>query len=237
VVSTGAKSVARDLLSPFDRTGAHDSPVLQREISSSSERRIVAVYCSWGADAPTREAGVGTRELRAAGLDDAAVAELRRRLAAAVVRVCPPWIADAADDIVQAAILQLLKRVERSGGMGELTSMYLTKMAHGLVVDEVRRRSRRREEALDSGEGPSPAADEVTGPDHQAAAREIGRGIVECIGRLARPRALVVTLWLRGASAPETARRLGWTAKKVEHLLGRGRTELRECLEGKGLRP
>jgi RNA polymerase sigma factor (sigma-70 family) len=180
---------------------------------------------------------VGTRELRAAGLDDAAVADLRRRLAAAVARVCPPWLADAAEDIVQAAILQLLNRVERSGGIGELTSMYLTKMAHGLVVDEIRRRVRRREEALEEGEGLPPSAAEAAGPDHQAAARELGRGIVECLGRLARPRALVVTLWLRGASAPETARRLGWTAKKVEHLLGRGRTELRECLDGKGLRP
>ena len=36
-------------------------------------------------------------------------AELRAALRAAVVRVCPPWLADRADDLVQAATLRVLE--------------------------------------------------------------------------------------------------------------------------------
>jgi RNA polymerase sigma-70 factor (ECF subfamily) len=50
------------------------------------------------------------------------------------------------------------------------------------------------------------------------------------------PRRHAVTLSLQGHSVPEIGRLLGWTGKKAENLVYRGMADLRECLEGKGIR-
>jgi RNA polymerase sigma-70 factor (ECF subfamily) len=68
-------------------------------------------------------------------------------------------------------------------------------------------------------------------------ALEIDRGNRDCLRRIVRPRRLAVVCNLHGHSAPETARLLGWTVKKVEHLVSRGLHDLRACLERKGLVP
>jgi RNA polymerase sigma-70 factor, ECF subfamily len=46
-----------------------------------------------------------------------------------------------------------------------------------------------------------------------------------------------VTLYLQGHTVPETARILGWDAKRAENLVYRGLADLRQCLMGKGHRP
>ena len=52
-----------------------------------------------------------------------------------------------------------------------------------------------------------------------------------------RPRRLAVTLHLQGHSVPEVGRLMGWSAKKADNLVYRGRADLRECLELRGIRP
>lgn len=162
--------------------------------------------------------------------------DLRRRLTASVSRVCPDWLADHAEDIVQNAMVQLLAALNRSGGKQEFSTIYLRRVAHGATVDEIRRRCRRREETTESGTLER-ARSETGSPEQFSAAREIGRGIVECLTRLSSPRRLAVTLFLRGCTVPEAARRLRWTVKKTEHLVYRALRDLRRCLAMKGLTP
>jgi RNA polymerase sigma-70 factor (ECF subfamily) len=187
---------------------------------------------------PVRDGADATPAAALDGNLDERLEALRRRLTAAVRRVCPPWLARDSEDIAQNVLVQL----SRAGLLGEgeqgPSSMYLQRAAHGATVDEIRRRCRRREVQLPEAESlaelaPSAAAD----PEHEAASAEIGRGIQGCLPALARPRRLAVTLYLQGCSVPETARRLGWPAKRTENLVYRGLADLRRCLVAKGLTP
>jgi RNA polymerase sigma-70 factor (ECF subfamily) len=161
---------------------------------------------------------------------------LRAHLSRAVARVCPRLLADRRDDLVQDCVLRVMDLVRRSEGEKRLASSYLYKVAHSALIDEIRRIRRRREEPLDEGERvPTPSVH--ANPEAITAGREIGRGILDCLGRLNEDRRLGVTLYLQGHSVPEAARLLDWPAKRVENLVYRGLADLRQCLEGKGLRP
>jgi len=165
------------------------------------------------------------------------VDDLRRRLSASGTRACPGWLAEQAEDIVQNAMVRLLAALKRSGGKQEFSSTYLRRVAHGATVDEIRRRCRRREDTTEESGMLERAPAETGNPERFSEAREIGRGIVDCLTRLSDPRRLAVTLFLRGCSVPEAARRLRWTVKKTEHLVYRALRDLRKCLSMKGLTP
>jgi RNA polymerase sigma-70 factor (ECF subfamily) len=144
---------------------------------------------------------------------------------------------DEVEDISQNVLLKLLRTIERSGGSGSFSAVYLEKSAHGAVVDEIRRVCRRREGSQDQEEilarTPAPAAD----PHRSSSAREIARGVFDCLGRLSRPRRLAVSLYLNGCTVPEAAAHLRWHLKRTESLVYRGLAQLRGCLESKGLKP
>jgi RNA polymerase sigma-70 factor (ECF subfamily) len=164
--------------------------------------------------------------------------QLRRRIASAVRRACPPWLARQADDIVQTVFIRLAGLPKNGEEERRFSSMYLEKAAFGATVDEIRRSYRRKEVPLPEGAAlenlaPAVAAD----PEAQVGAAEIGRAIQQCLEGLILPRRLAVTLYLQGCSVPESARRLGWAAKRTENLVYRGLANLRGCLVRKGLTP
>lgn len=165
---------------------------------------------------------------------------LRQDLARAVARVCPGWLANQRDDLVQAAamrVMQIIETKERQGeGVALLSSSYLYKIAYSVLVDEIRRVRRRAEMPLETGEeGPSVVTHHD--PERTTASHEIGRAIQDCLTRLKRERRLTVTLHLQGEQVPAIARVLDWPRKRVENLVYRGLADLRECLLSKGLRP
>jgi RNA polymerase sigma-70 factor, ECF subfamily len=166
-------------------------------------------------------------------------ARLRQQLVRAVRRVCPGWLSDHADDIVQCAVVKLLER--RSEGSGPLRPSYLWKVAYTATVDEIRRRRRRREVALDGGEDDPAttvvAEGTVTDPERLQAASEIGRALRDCLVRIVEARRLAVVLHLQGHTVPEAGRILGWREKRVENLVYRGLADLRRCLSAKGMTP
>lgn len=165
-------------------------------------------------------------------MDQSAIQELRPRVEAAVRRVCPPWLADRADDITQTVLIQLTP----GEGKRTFTSMYLNRAAHGATVDEIRRVVRRRE--ISDGEtSMHQAATVEAGPEQRAVASEIASGIRACLVQLVRPRRLAVTAYLMGCGVPETARLLKWDRKRAENLVYRGLADLRECLSRKGIEP
>ncbi len=168
-------------------------------------------------------------------------ARIRQQLARAVRRICPPWLADHADDIVQCAALKLLEH--RGEGSGPRPASYLWKVAYTATVDEIRRRRRRREVPLDGGDDPAAGEGDVAAegatadPERLHAAREISGALRDCLRGLVEARRLAVVLHLQGHTVPEAARVLGWGAKRVENLVYRGLADLRRCLGSKGITP
>jgi RNA polymerase sigma-70 factor (ECF subfamily) len=144
---------------------------------------------------------------------------------------------DQADDIAQNAMIQLLRMLEKSEGNPRFSSMYLAKAAHGATVDEIRRRCRRKENLGDDEGTVERASSRGPSPETESAARELGRGIQDCLAQMLRPRRVAVTLHIHGCTVKECARRLRWTFKKTESLVYRGLKDLRRCLSMKGMNP
>lgn len=162
-------------------------------------------------------------------------AQLRAELARAVARVCPRWLADRAEDIVQVAMMRVLEVLRRSEGTAALSSSYLRKAAYSAAVDEIRRLRRRREVPLEEESAEIDPPDAGPDPERSMAGREVGQAIRECLGRMVWPRRLAVTLHLQGHSVAEAARLLGWEIKRTENLVYRGLADLRGCLAARGM--
>jgi RNA polymerase sigma-70 factor (ECF subfamily) len=168
--------------------------------------------------------------------------DLAAAMARAVRRQCPGWLADHAQDIAQAALAKVMASERAREGERPLTSFYLHRVAHSVLVDEIRRRKRRPEVPLD---GVTAAGEEVrtvepaaaSDPERDASFRQLGAAVRDCLAAAKRERRLAVTLYLQGHTVPETARILGWDAKRAENLVYRGLADLRQCLLGKGHRP
>jgi RNA polymerase sigma-70 factor (ECF subfamily) len=170
------------------------------------------------------------------GIATADYERLRIHLSRAVARVCPRLLADRREDLVQDCLMRVMDVTRKSEGTLRLPSSYLYKVAHSVLIDEIRRVRRRRETSLEEGE-PVPTESPLGNPEAVAAGQEIGRGILECLAGLLRERRLSVTLYLQGHSVPEAARILDWSPKKTENLVYRGLADLRECLAAKGIKP
>jgi RNA polymerase sigma-70 factor (ECF subfamily) len=167
---------------------------------------------------------------------------LASAMARAVRRQCPAWLASHAEDIAQVALTKVIAMERQREGLQPFTSFYLHRVAHSALVDEIRRRRRRPEVSLDSeiepGEHAAVTEPPAAGnPETEAAARELGVAIRDCLSAATRDRRLAVSLYLQGHTVPEAARVLGWSAKRAENLVYRGLAALRECLLRKGHKP
>jgi RNA polymerase sigma-70 factor (ECF subfamily) len=158
---------------------------------------------------------------------------LRSDLFRAVGRVCPPWLSDRREDLVQEALIRVAE-IRRREPERELQPAYLRRAAYNALVDEIRRLRRRRETSLEGDDGTIQPPSEAPGPERLSAGRELGRAIQDCLGRLVPPRRRAVALHLQGHSGPESARLMGWTPKRTNNLVYRGLDDLRRCLGGKG---
>jgi RNA polymerase sigma-70 factor (ECF subfamily) len=160
---------------------------------------------------------------------------LRAMLRASVQRICPRWLADQSEDLVQVAMMRVLDIQQRREGNAGFSALYLRKAAYCALVDEIRRRRRRREVSMDDeGTELAPFA-EAADPERTAISREAGRAIRQCLAAMIRPRRLAVTLYLQGHGTMDVGRLLGWLPKKAENLIYRGLADLRGCLGSKGI--
>lgn len=179
---------------------------------------------------PAGEAAAGTQ-----AAPEQEIARVRRELSRAVVRICPRWLADRADDLVQVALMRVLDAQPQGEGNAPVAASYLRRAAYSALVDEIRRLRRRQEVPLDADSPADETPVEAPSPEARAAGRELGRAIRECLKRLVAPRRYAVALHLQGHSVPESARILGWAAKRTENLVYRGLADLRSCLVTKGV--
>lgn len=159
-------------------------------------------------------------------LDDDAIDRLRRQLAGEVKRVCPRRLASERDDIVQAALIRIL-RLMRGDGDTTISSAYLRRVAVTATIDEIRRQRRRSEDTLADGVD---VAHSLPGPEEHAIGQQLQRAIQSSLARLGEARRQAVSLHLRGHSVPEAAHSLGWSRKRVANLTHRGLRDLRRGL-------
>ena len=159
-------------------------------------------------------------------------AEVRETLVLMVRRVCPRWMADDLDDLVQMAAMRLL----RSESDAELTPAYLSRVAYSAVIDEIRRRKRRNE--IDAT--PSlidRVADEVQpSPERLANASQLADTLLQCLELQVPARRQALALYLQGHTIPEIAELLDWDFKKAANAVYRGLPDLRVALADRGIR-
>ena len=163
--------------------------------------------------------------------------ETRTVLVRAVASLCPGWMADRRDDLVQIAMLKLLEREENSEQNPGPKASYLWKVAHSVTVDEIRKVMRKRETPLEPvKDGPADRLeDERVGQDR--AMRELGQAVRECLATLEARRRRVVALHLLGHSLADAAEHSGMRYDQVRNLLSRGLKRMRFCLTAKGVTP
>lgn len=159
-------------------------------------------------------------------------AEARAVIEASVRRACPDWMADFAEDMVQVAALKVLRSKH-----ADLNRTYLWRVGYTVVIDEIRRRSRRNE----VGMTPSLAdrivnSGELT-PETRAQGARIGAELLDCLRELNETRRRAVTLYLQDHRIPEIAEMLGWDRKKASNNVYRGMEDLRRILRERGLEP
>jgi len=160
---------------------------------------------------------------------------LREVLDRAVRKLCPRWLAADRDDLVQAASIRVLEIWRKSEESRRLGTSYLWRVAHSTVLDELRRRGRRRESAME--DHAVTIADPAPGPEQRGSGIEMRRAIEEGLGRLSASRRAAVALYLYGFSLEHSARALGWNTKKVDNMRYQGLAELREFLRSRGFAP
>jgi RNA polymerase sigma-70 factor (ECF subfamily) len=157
---------------------------------------------------------------------------LRATVARAVRKVCPRWLADEADDIVQVATVRLFDRMQASDGAVEFSAAYAYRTAYSAVIDEIRRRRRSRVVPMESDVPTSSPTDD---PERQAMRQELRRAIHACVAALALARRRAVTLHLLEHSLAEIGELLECGRKKADNLVYRGLRDLRACLRRRGV--
>ena len=136
--------------------------------------------------------------------------EIRQEVSESLARVCPRWTAERRDAVVRAAWARLSVRlaVDTAPAGAELWgSVFAATLA------EVRNHAADRFE---------PA---------------LGAAVQACLAALDRPARLALTLHLQGHSVSEIAGLLGRSIKQAEQLVFHALSELRACLEAKGMQP
>ncbi len=151
----------------------------------------------------------------------------------AVDRLCYRWGEDEREDLVQTALLKLHQRASGEENSALLAS-YLYRVAHSIVVDEVRKRSRRpvTTQAVSPEQFGSERKDS---PEDALAADDAREALWDCLGQLAESRRQALVLYLQGHTVPEAAKLLDWPNKRTENCVYRGLANLRECLNRKGV--
>src|SRR5688500_8979946 len=133
---------------------------------------------------------------------------LRTTLVRAVRRQCPAWLSAHADDLVQSALVKVMAIAGAGEGTRVLSTFYLHRVAHSALVDEIRRRQRRREVTLEvddpqDQQGPTIEPRAAGNPEQDASLRELGSAIRECLLSMNGDRRLAVALYLQGHSVPD----------------------------------
>ena len=136
---------------------------------------------------------------------------IRQKMSESLARVCPRWTAERRDAVDRGAWARLSETLasETTPAGAELWGSVFA-----ATLVEVRNH----------------AAD----PPFEPA---LGAAVQACLASLDRPARLALTLHLQGHSVSEIAGLLGRSIKQAEQLVFHALSELRACLEAKGMQP
>jgi RNA polymerase sigma-70 factor, ECF subfamily len=166
---------------------------------------------------------------------DEAIERVRHDVARAVRRICPRWLSDQVDDLMQVATMRIVQRLRDTAGTSVvLTQGYVYRAAYSALVDEIRKRRRLREVPIDAE---VQSASHIDDPERQASARALREALKKCLAGLAIPRRRAVMLHLQGHSLDQTSALLGCRRKQADNLVYRGLADLRACLKTRGFEP
>ncbi len=158
---------------------------------------------------------------------------LRAQVAVAVSKLCPGWLRDQCDDLVQLAVMRIHRRYDAA----EINKSFVYRVAHSVIIDEIRKQKRRNEVGMTPTTPDRIASPRARSPERSAAGTKLGEHIVACLSELNDDRRRAVTLYLQGHSVPEASAVLGFSRKKTENLVYRGLADLRKHLKARGIEP
>jgi RNA polymerase sigma-70 factor (ECF subfamily) len=190
-------------------------------------------------DLPRKEspAGIATtgRSSGAIEISTTRVDSLRRGLSTAVARICPFWMSQEREDLVQTALLRIVGLLGSGESHREVTATYIWKTAYSVTLDEIRRARWRYERSMEHASQGEDRPGTALDPERAASAREICPRVRECLRSLEISRRRAVLLRLAGYSHGEAAQRLGMNVKQIANFIHRGMKDLRTCLRAKGV--
>lgn len=160
-------------------------------------------------------------------------ADVRERLAYHVRRVCPAWMDGQREDLVQVALVKLLRTTSERA----LDHGFLRRVAYSVVVDEIRRRKCRTEVGMSPSLPDRMAASGELSPETLARGAEIGQRLLTALESLPSERRRAVTLYLQDHGVPDVAELLGCDRKRASNLVYRGLADLRDALRADGVVP
>ncbi len=189
---------------------------------------------SGGHEQPFDRAIVSLESRENAPNEGAEYIRFEKLLGEEVRRLCPHWLWNHREDIVQEGVITLLKVKRKREANWRPNRSYLRDVAYTRIVDAMRKH-RPQEVAMAPADFDPPSA----GPDphREHLRREIIEAVRECLSQLVKPRRLAVTLFLLGDGVPRIAERMNWTRRKASNLVYRGLANMRDCLTRKGLKP
>ena len=165
------------------------------------------------------------------------IERMSQLVARSVNRFCPSWLSDYREDIVQNAMVRVLKTVEQWEQETAPPASYIWKVAYTATMDQIRKIQRSREVPLANVGALDGKAGHHSNPFRDRADLELGEGVQHCLECLNEKRRLVVGFHLLGHSLAEIEALLGWKPKTVRNRLYRGMADLRRCLIARGLGP
>jgi RNA polymerase sigma-70 factor (ECF subfamily) len=144
----------------------------------------------------------------------------------------------AADDATQEAFISAYKNLRSFRG-GSFRA-WLLRIVTNACYDELRRRKRRPttplepvDESGDEIESPHWIADPGELPEDNVVRGELGKAIQHCLDELPTDfRVVVVLVDVQGMDYLEAADTIGKPLGTIKSRLARGRTRMRECLQG-----
>ncbi|MEZ4239628.1 MAG: sigma-70 family RNA polymerase sigma factor [Myxococcota bacterium] len=160
-------------------------------------------------------------------------ADLRDKLSLQVRRVCPRWLREQQEDLVQTAMVKLIRTTsDRAFDLG-----FLRRVAYSVVVDEIRRQRCRSETAMSPSLPDRIASSADLSPETVARGAEIGEELLAALETLSVDRRRAVTLYLQDHAVPDVASLLGCDRKRASNLVYRGLADLRDALRARGVVP
>ena len=144
---------------------------------------------------------------------------------------------DEQDAAVQEVRIRLWKALETGENIRSAPASYVYRTTVSAVVDFIRRRRARREEALETPHAVEPLARRSDEADAKARAGDVESAVERALGTLPPARQAVVRLHLAGYDRFEIADLMGWTEAKTRNHLYRSLELMRIQLKREGLDP